>query len=116
MSEFREPELALYRSCTVVSKTTYNREGERTLTQALVDAVAEAEGVNPTELPSLYESIDLDALAKVLDKPSKAADAELLLGLRMNRWNVFVSSDGHIRVCDAAQETSPEPIFENNTS
>ena len=108
----REPQLALYRSCSLVSETTYQREGERTLTQALVDAVAEAEGVAPTELSPLYESIDLDALTKLLAKPSESANEELILGLRMNRWNVFVSSDGRIRVCDATEETSMEPIFD----
>lgn len=113
----RKPELALYRSCSVVSETTYVRDGERTLTQALSDAVAEAEGVTPSELPPLYESIDLDALGRLLAKPSEATEDELLMGLRMDRWNVFVSSDGRIRVCDATEETSSlEPIFEENTS
>jgi hypothetical protein len=90
--------------------------GDRTLTQALVGAVAEAEGVASSELPPLYKSIDLDALTQLLDKPSEAADDELLLGLRINRWNVFISSDGRIRVCDATDETPPEPIFEDDTS
>ena len=113
----REPELALYRSCSVVSETFYEPEGGRTLTEAFVDAVAEAEGVTPTELPSLYGSIDLDALTTLMTNSSKAVDAELLLGLRMNRWNVFVSSDGRIRVCDATEETrSPEPIFDDSIS
>ena len=113
----RKPELALYRTCSVVSETTYRRDSGRTLTEALVDAVAEAEGIAPSDLPVLYESIDLDALSTVLAKPSEAVDGELLLGLRMNRWNVFVSSDGRIRVCDATDETSrPEPVFEDETS
>nr|WP_231754631.1 HalOD1 output domain-containing protein [Halapricum sp. CBA1109] len=113
----REPELALYRSCSVVSETSYTREGGRTLTQALVDAVAEAEGVAPTELPSLYGSLDLDALTALLTNSGEAGDDELLLALRMGRWNVFVSSDGRIRVCDATDETpSLEPIFDDGTS
>lgn len=113
----RAPELALYRSCSVVSETFYEREGERTLTEALVDAVAEAEGVAPIELSSLYGSIDLDALTTLLSNSSEAVDDELLLGLRMDRWNVFVSSDGRIRVCDATEETrSLEPIFDDDTS
>lgn len=107
----REPELTLYRSCSLVSEAAYERDGERTLTQALVEAVAEAEGVAPSELPPLYESVDLDALTKLLAKPSESANGELMLGLRMNNWNVFVSSEGRIRVCDAADETGLEPIF-----
>ena len=110
----RKPELAVYRTCSVVSETTYQRDGGRTLTEALVDAVAEAEGIAPSELPSLYGSIDLDALTRLLAKPSESTDDELLLGVRLGRWNVFVSSDSRIRVCDAATETSsPEPIFED---
>lgn len=110
----RKPELTLYRSCSVVSETFYEREGGRTLTEALVDAVAEAEGVAPIELPSLYGSIDLDTLTTLLTNSTVAEDDELLLALRMDRWNVFVSSDGRIRVCDAADETrSPEPIFDD---
>jgi hypothetical protein len=112
----REPELALYRSCSVVSETTYRRDGGRTLTEALVEAVAEAQGVAPRDLPSLYESIDFDALTTLLTTSSENVDDELVLGLRMNRWNLFVSSDGRIRVCDATDETpSLEPIFENDT-
>ena len=113
----REPELALYRSCSVVSETSYVPEAGRTLTEALVDAIAEAEGVAPTELPSLYGSLDLDALSTLLTNSGETADDELLLGLRMGRWNVFVSSDGRIRVCDATDETrSPEPIFDDGTA
>jgi hypothetical protein len=113
----REPELALYRSCSVVSETSYVREGGRTLTEALVDAVAEAEGVAPSELPPLYGSLDLDALTTLLTNSSEAVDDELLLGVRMDRWNVFVSSDGRIRVCDATDETrSLEPIFDDGTA
>jgi hypothetical protein len=100
-----------------VSETFYEREGGRTLTEALVDAVAEAEGVLPTELPSLYGSIDFDALTTLLTNSGEAVDDELLLGLRMDRWNVFVNSDGRIRVCDATEETrSPEPIFDDGLS
>ena len=113
----REPELALYRSCSVVSETSYVPEAGRTLTEALVDAIAEAEGVAPTELPALYGSLDLDALSTLLTNSGETADDELLLGLRMGRWNVFVSSDGRIRVCDATDETrSPEPIFDDGTA
>lgn len=113
----RLPELSLYRTCAVVGETTYVSGGERTLTQALAEAVAKAEGVDPTELPPLYESIDLDALTQLMTKPSEDAGDEILVSLQMNDWNMFVSSDGHIRVCDATDETSsPEPIFEENMS
>ncbi|WP_312912818.1 HalOD1 output domain-containing protein [Natronosalvus caseinilyticus] len=41
---------------------------ERCVSQAVVEAVAEAEGVRPIELtPPLYEVIDLDALDHIFD-------------------------------------------------
>ena len=51
----REPELALYRSCTAVGETTVERDDGRTLTEAFTAAIAAAEGVAPTELPPLNE-------------------------------------------------------------
>ena len=111
----REPELALYRSCTVVGDTTFDKEGDRTLTEALVDAIADAEGISSTDVPPLYESIDLDALAQLMDRPHDQTDGDLLIGLRIGQWNIFVSRDGRIRVCDAATETDVEPIFDEES-
>ncbi len=108
----REPEMALYRTCTVVSDTTFKKDGERTFTEAFVDAVAEAEGVAPLDLPPLYESVDFDAITQLMQRYSDHSDGELLLGLLIDKWNIFVSYDGRIRICDASEETEPEPIFE----
>ena len=99
-----------------MSDTTYKGNGERTLTEAFVDAIAEAEGVTPTKLPSLYESVDFDTLTELMGHPREGVDGDLLLALRIGNWNVFVGNDGRIRVCDAAMETEPEPIFEEKTA
>lgn len=42
--------------------TTENRRESTSLSQAIVTAVAEEEGVEPTELPPLFRVIDTDAL------------------------------------------------------
>jgi hypothetical protein len=34
----------------------------------------------------------------------------------METWNVFVSTDGRIRVCDATRPTDPELVFESSTA
>ncbi|EMA05619.1 hypothetical protein SAMN05443574_13212 [Haloarcula vallismortis] len=110
----RNTKLALTRSCTVVSDRTFENDGGRTLTEAFVNAIAEAEGVASTELPPLYESVDFDALTQLME-PSEATDGDLLMALQVGEWNVFVSANGRIRVCDATRETDPEPIFEDES-
>ncbi|MFC6786300.1 HalOD1 output domain-containing protein [Halobaculum halobium] len=105
------PRLALSRKCTVVSDTTFESGGERTLTEALTDAIAEAEGVAPTDLPPLYESVEFDALTQLIEHSGKNTEEGLILAFQIRKWNVFVSIDGRIRVCDATIETDLEPIF-----
>lgn len=107
-----DAKLALARSSTVVCDTTFEKGGERTLTEAFVDAIAEAEWIAPAELPPLYEAVDFDALTQLMEHPGRATDEDLLIALRVGKWNVFVSNDGRIRVCDPTMETDPEPIFE----
>ncbi len=111
----REPELALYRSCTVVGDTTFDKGGERTLTEAFVDAIADAEGVSATEIPPLYDSVDLGALAQLMERPRGPTDGDQLVALRIGQWNIFVNFDGRIRVCDAATETDAEPVFDEKS-
>lgn len=106
-----QAELSLFRGCKVVGDTTFGGQSERTLTEAFVSAIADAEGIEPTELPSLYDSIDFEALSKVLETASGSDDGELVLSFRIQNWNVFVSDDGRIRICNASVHSDPEPIF-----
>lgn len=108
----RDPKLSLYRSCRPVVETEFRVDGSRSLTEALVEAVAEAEGVDSIELPPLYETIDLDTLSQLFTKGSQTAEKEILLGLRIDTWNVFISSDRRILVCDATESIALEPVFE----
>ena len=108
----RRPELKIYRSCSVVGDTTFEGGTGETLTEAFIGAIADAEGIAPTDVPSLYDSVDFDALASLFDRQTEADDSDLLIAFRIDRWNVFVSNDGLIRVCDATIEIEPEPIFE----
>lgn len=83
--------------------------GDTSLAVAIVEAIADAAGVEPTDVPPIYDSINADAL----DELSRAGDGtELVLGFAIDDWNVFVSHTGHIRVCDATDPTpEPEPVF-----
>ena len=103
--------LALYRGCTPVVDVRYDRDGDQTLVDALIEAVATAEGVDAVDLPPLYDAVDLDALTRLLEDHSGSANTKATFGFQYGSWNVFVRADGHIRVCDNTKPTAPEPIF-----
>lgn len=109
-------QLALYRSCTPVVDTHYKRGSDRTLLETLVGALAEAEGVDATELPPLQEAIDVDALVQLFERHEGETGMEAIVGFEYEGWNVFVRADGRISVCDAAETVEPTPVFERGTA
>lgn len=110
-----EKGMTIYRTCTPVSSTKYGRESGRSPTEAIIDAVAEAAGVDPTELPPLYDSIDPDAINDLFQPYDGNTGTETFLRFTIDSWNVFVRADGKIRVCDATRPTEPKPVFDSST-
>ncbi|MFA9517552.1 HalOD1 output domain-containing protein [Halopenitus sp. H-Gu1] len=104
-------DLTIYRGCTPVVDAEYNIDSDRSPADVVIDAVAEAAEVDPLDLPPLYEFVDPDAINKLF-RHNGAADTENLFGFQMTTWNVFIASNGKIRVCDATRPTNPEPVFE----
>lgn len=100
----------LYRRCTPVVDTEYDTAADDDLTTALLEAVATAEGTPATELSPMYETVDLDALVLLLEHAWRAG-TDATYSFQCGRWNVFVSADGRIRVCDNTAPTEPEPVF-----
>lgn len=109
----RTAQLSVYRSCVPVVDAWYEPDGTQTVTAALADALADAEGIYATELPPLYEIIDLDAIANLFEGHDGAAEAGAFLGFTYENWNVFIRADGCIRVCDGDQFVEPEPVFDD---
>lgn len=107
-------DFTVYRGCTPVVDDRYDAAGDRTPAEAIVDAVATAAGVDPLDLPPLYEMVDPDAVDRLFGHPAEAAETEALLSFRFDTWNVFVRADGRIRVCDATKPTDPEPVFDTS--
>lgn len=101
--------LNVSRECTPVVDTRYDPEDGESPAMAIVDAVAAAENIDATELPALYDVIDTDALNRLFN--SENIGTEAVLSFKVDDWNVFVSSDGRIRVCDATRPTEPAPVF-----
>ncbi|MFC6719066.1 HalOD1 output domain-containing protein [Natrialbaceae archaeon GCM10025810] len=106
-------ELTIYRRCTPVVDAKYGPENNRSPTEVIIYALAEAAGVDPLELPPLYEYVDGDAVDSLFDEHDGANDTNALLSFRVQNWNVFVRADGRVRVCDGTRPTNPEPVFES---
>lgn len=102
---------SMYCSCAPVVDARYDRDDDASVSEALVGAVADAEGVGPTEIPPLYETVDLDVLSRLLEHPDGAGDSDALFSFTLDTWNVFVRADGRIRVCDDTRQTDPTPVF-----
>jgi hypothetical protein len=90
----------------------FEKGGEETITDALVGALAAAEGVEVTDVDPVYEAVDLDALERLFGDHGGAADAEGLYSFTFDTWNVFVRADGRIRVCDGTRHVEPAPVFD----
>lgn len=107
--------LRLYRGCSPAVDTQFDVDGNESPSTAIIDALAAATGIPPTELPPLYEFVDPDAIDRLFTG-DRARSADTVLSFRVERWNVFVREDGRIRICDATDETAPEPIFDRPTA
>lgn len=103
---------SMYRSCTPVVDARYETDDSTCVSGVLVEAIADAKGVSPTEVPPLYETVDLDALSRLFERSDGAGDPDALFSFTFEKWNVFVRGDGRIRVCDGTRQVDPEPVFE----
>lgn len=108
----RNGDLTVYRGCTSVIDAEYN--GDRPPTEAIIEAVATASGVDPLDLPPIYEFVDPDALNTFFDRHTGAPNA--VLGFEIETWNVFVRADGKIKVCDSTRPVDPKPVFEDTSA
>lgn len=110
-----EGSLSMYRDCTPVIDDEYDGATDRSPSEVIIDALASAADVDPTELPPLYDFVDPDALDRLFEGHEGAADADAILGFTVENWNVFVRADGRVRVCDATRPTDPQPVFAEST-
>jgi hypothetical protein len=105
-------DIAVCCECTPVHEADYSGESSRTPAEAVLDALGEVTDVDPIDLSPLYDAVDPDALDQLFHAADGRSDGDGLLGFAFEDWNVFVSGDGRIRVCDATRETESGPVFE----
>lgn len=103
----------IYRNCQPITEARFGDDEKASLIEALTHALAEAEGVAPTDLQPLYDVIDVEGLSSVFDHHSGVDQGDIFFGFRFGVWNVFISGEGRIRVCDGTRRTDLEPVFES---
>ncbi len=108
--------LTIYRGCTPVVDALYSPESDRSPSEIIIEALAEAAQVDPIELPPLYEFVDGDAIDSLFREHDETKNADALLSFRVENWNVFVHADGRVRVCDSTRPTDPEPVFGSSSA
>lgn len=102
-------ELRVSCGCTPIYESEFDSDGGATPIEAVVDAIANASEVEPTELAPLYDALDPGALDRLFGEP---AGDDTVLGFTVDEFNVFVRGDGQIRVCDATRSVEAAPVFE----
>lgn len=109
----RDSSLEIYRSCEPVADTRYDPDGDQPVVNTLAEALATVADMSVTELPPLYETIDTDALTSLFETGSVT---ETILSFTVETWDVFIHSDGRIRICDKEKPTDPVPVFEPHST
>lgn len=100
-------------TCKPVVGTRFGGERGRDPSLAVVEALAAAEEVPPTELEPLGETVPLDAVDRLLTDPAGRGQ-DVHLRFRAAGWEVFLRSDGAIRICDPDCQTAPGSVFEKS--
>jgi hypothetical protein len=87
-------------------------DGGDSPTVAVVEALAAARGVRPTELEPLHDVIDCGALDRSFERGAGTVASSSVLSFSVDGWNVFVRDDGLVRVGDPDAAVEPAPVFE----
>lgn len=82
-------------------RSTTTTESPTGLSEAVVEAVASAEGCDPVDLPVLYERIDPDALDKLFDTPGRSdgrSSRPAHVRFTYHGYEVHAHADGRVSV------------------
>lgn len=104
--------LDLYRECPTVVDSYCAELHESSSASAVIDAIAVAADIDSLEVPPLYEYVDPDLIDDLVDRNGPADGPGAIIGFQIEKWNVFVSDEGRILVCDATDSLpEPQPVF-----
>lgn len=84
---------------TTPTATRPRRRSEQNVSERIVETVAEAEGVAPTELdPCLYDVIDPDALNELFQQQEAGLTTDGIISFTYHGYTVVVSSDSTVEI------------------
>lgn len=78
-------------------------EGHTSATTAVIEAVAAARGTEPTDLPTLYDVIDPDALDELFEAGGGSDRPERCVEFAYAGCTVRVRTGPHVTVCMAGE-------------
>lgn len=83
---------------------------DRTLSEAVVDAVATAAGVDPLQLDPLYESVDPDALDTIFmpEASGRPREGDASVAFSVCGYEVIVKSYGRILVYEKERKSNED--------
>lgn len=74
--------------------------------EAIIRSLAAIEGVEPTELDTLYDSIDIEALDEILDSAVVGEDQQSpVVEFVASGYRIVISGDGRIAIRDEGAGT-----------
>jgi hypothetical protein len=103
--------LTVYRGSTPVVDGWHGSDDNRSVVDTLTHALAAAEDVDVTDLPPLYDAVDLDALERLFESHDGDSEMAAVFSFEYERWNAFVRADGRVRICDSTRRSVPAPVF-----
>lgn len=86
--------------CSPVCDTTFGGASGETPVEAVVEAVAAVEAVEPIELDPLYEAIDPDALNHLCATQTDSDGDPLEVQFSFQGWTIVVRGDETVQVLD----------------
>jgi hypothetical protein len=102
-----DPERAEGTHWRQVTQRHYDPDRESELTTAIVFAIADAEGVDPSEVesPKLYEIVDVAAIDEAFFSPETGTSHEGMgtVEFRYTEYRIIVRSDGWIQVYEPTE-------------
>ena len=96
-----------------VFRTRIVPEEDSSVITTIVEALSNVSGVEPADVPRLYDYLEVDGLERIIthamETPTAARTAVRFV---VDMYIVFVRGDGHICICDRAKSRPSAPVFE----
>ncbi|MDS0473593.1 HalOD1 output domain-containing protein [Natrinema sp. 1APR25-10V2] len=94
-----------------VCQTQFELTGTQRASSAVIDALAAVSDTSPLEMQPLYETIELEALDRLVGHLG-TADSGVALEFRVDEWDLIVTGDGRVLVFETEGQNGDGLDFE----